>query len=466
MILEKWQRNVTTSIESWSLREGKPFNRSPTSLFATSSLKSANLFLSHRAERTFGTLLIAFLGYAIDGRISSGSPLLAEMNGSEGGAGFYFRAGREVKAIREDCPPGKEEKKRVLSSNLSRPVSRGVENPDRLRESLALFSPSFRHSKGVYSTHSPVFRTAQVSVRLRMRTSFPSAHSPFTRFSKQRRKGGQQVPRALCPTHLSRSKCSSPVPPNAPISRQRSCECAVMLRMLRHRIDRPSSRSFPVHSLYISDTQGRTRWVGSSPSLCPADHSAGILHSRLRLTAARGWSCRYVSLSGSLAPPVMSFYDMLLSSPYSICNLVISASLRVSTSERKETEDFIHPPSRVGAGRSFDQIPLKTGKSLPFPSNDPAPPGSSTAQAPFPTYAMLPRHRPTTLRACGVFAGRSLPVVPSSPLAVWAGCPSLLRSVVMITPGYALAPLTGTPGPANAHENPGRAVRLSCSTAP
>lgn len=114
-----------------------------------------------------------------------------------------------------------------------------------------------------------------------MRTSFSSAHSPFTRFSKQRRKGGQQVPRALCPTHLSRSKCSSPVPPNAPISRQRSCECAVMLRMLHHRIDRSSSRSFPVHSLYISDTQGRTRWEGSSPSLCPADHSAGISHSRV-----------------------------------------------------------------------------------------------------------------------------------------------------------------------------------------
>ncbi|KAL2932100.1 Glutamate dehydrogenase A2 [Bienertia sinuspersici] len=42
---------------------------------------------------------------------------------------------------------------------------------------------------------------------------------------------------------------------------------------------------------------------------------------------------------------------------------------------------------------------------------------------------MLPRRRPTPLRACGVFARRSLPVVPSSPLAVWAGCPSLLRSV-------------------------------------
>jgi len=61
-------------------------------------------------------VLLAFIGYAIDGRLSSGSPLLAEMNGSEGGAGFYFRAGREVKAIREDCPPGKEERKRVLSS--------------------------------------------------------------------------------------------------------------------------------------------------------------------------------------------------------------------------------------------------------------------------------------------------------------------------------------------------------------
>uniref|UniRef100_A0A7N0RB77 Uncharacterized protein n=1 Tax=Kalanchoe fedtschenkoi TaxID=63787 RepID=A0A7N0RB77_KALFE len=100
---------------------------------------------------------------------------------------------------------------------------------------------------------------------------------------------------------------------------------------------------------------------------------------------------------------------------------------------------------------------------LPFSSNDPASPGSSTVRAPFPP--------------------RSLPVVPSSPLAVWAGCPSLLRSVrlwitrktvfewdsrwvtrstvpkcevqvVMITQGYALAPLTGSPGPANARENP------------
>mgnify|MGYP005896417719 CR=1 FL=1 len=143
-------------------------------------------------------------------------------------------------------------------------------------------------------------------------------------------------------------------------------------------------------------------------------------------------------------------------------------------------------------GRECDNVhaylysigPSLIGKSLPFPSNDPASPGSSTVRAPFPPYAMLPRRRPTTLRACGVFARRSLPVVPSSPLAVWAGCPSLLHSVrlwitgtnvvewnsrrvtrstvprcevqvVMITPGYALAPLTGTPEPANARENPG-----------
>ncbi|CAN1219536.1 hypothetical protein LINPERPRIM_LOCUS1628, partial [Linum perenne] len=41
-------------------------------------------------------------------------------------------------------------------------------------------------------------------------------------------------------------------------------------------------------------------------------------------------------------------------------------------------------------------------------------------------WLKLPRRRPTTLRAYGVFARRSLPVVPSSPLAVWAGCPSML----------------------------------------
>ncbi|XP_039131841.1 uncharacterized protein LOC120268566 [Dioscorea cayenensis subsp. rotundata] len=110
-------------------------------------------------------------------------------------------------------------------------------------------------------------------------------------------------------------------------------------------IDRPSSCSFPVHSLCISDTQGRTRWEGSSPSLCPADHSAGIFYSRLRLTAPRGYSYSYVSLSGSLAPPVVSFFDMLLSSPYSICPFVISALLQVNTSERSEGLHLVTPRS-------------------------------------------------------------------------------------------------------------------------
>lgn len=38
------------------------------------------------------------------------------MNGSDRGWIHDFRAGREVKAIIEDCPPGKEEGKGVLSS--------------------------------------------------------------------------------------------------------------------------------------------------------------------------------------------------------------------------------------------------------------------------------------------------------------------------------------------------------------
>ncbi|GJX48681.1 hypothetical protein Tco_0273871 [Tanacetum coccineum] len=47
---------------------------------------------------------------------SFGSSLLVEKNGSEEGWIFYFWVGREVKAIREDCPPSKEEGKKALSS--------------------------------------------------------------------------------------------------------------------------------------------------------------------------------------------------------------------------------------------------------------------------------------------------------------------------------------------------------------
>ncbi|KAH0676797.1 hypothetical protein KY290_025756 [Solanum tuberosum] len=86
----------------------------------------------------------------------------------------------------------------------------------------------------------------------------------------------------------------------------------------------------------------------------------------------------------------------------------IRSALQPSFSKNSSTSPYSIGPSLIG-------------KSLPFPSNDPASPGSSTVRAPFPPYGMLPRRRPTTLRACGVFARRSLPVVPSSPLAVWAG---------------------------------------------
>ncbi|KAK7307611.1 hypothetical protein VNO77_40834 [Canavalia gladiata] len=68
-------------------------------------------------------------------------------------------------------------------------------------------------------------------------------------------------------------------------------------------------------------------------------------------------------------------------------------------------------------------------KSLPFPSNDSTPLAFPLSKAPFPTYAMLHQHRPTTLRACDVFIRRSLPVMSSSPSDVWAGCHLLLRSI-------------------------------------
>ncbi|CAH2065615.1 unnamed protein product [Thlaspi arvense] len=143
-------------------------------------------------------------GYAIEGRQRSG---LAEMNGSE---------------------------RRGLDS-ISRPGGRR--------------SPAFLGAV-IYLDPFPDF--------LCIRTSFPSAHSPFTQFSKQRRNGGQKVPRALCPTHLSRSKCSSPL-------------CFGCFA-----IDRPSSRSFPVHSLYISNTQGRTRWEGVPPASLKKLGSSGV----------------------------------------------------------------------------------------------------------------------------------------------------------------------------------------------
>ncbi|CAN6917247.1 unnamed protein product [Brassica oleracea] len=104
-----------------------------------------------------------------------------------GGAGFNFQVGREVKTIREDCPPGKASQ------------SRGGRVGRRYHE------PSVPH---IYSEASVVHRFHRMLLSL-----------------------GKDC-----------------------VSLQLSFGCFA--------IDRPSSRSFPVHSLHISDTQGRTRWEG------------------------------------------------------------------------------------------------------------------------------------------------------------------------------------------------------------
>ncbi|KAL0302672.1 UNVERIFIED_CONTAM: hypothetical protein Sangu_3086400, partial [Sesamum angustifolium] len=96
--------------------------------------------------------------------------------------------------------------------------------------------------------------------------------------------------------------------------------------------------------------------------------------------------------------------------------------------------------------------PSRIGKSLPFPSNDPASPGSSTVRSPFPPYAPPAQaYHASRLRRFRQTVFASSAILP-------AGCGlhvPLCRcevQVVMITPGYALAPLTGTPEPANARE--------------
>ncbi|KAF4349929.1 hypothetical protein G4B88_002351 (mitochondrion) [Cannabis sativa] len=268
MILEKWQRNVTTSMESWSPLE-------------------------------------AFAGYAIEGGLSSGSPLLAEMNGSEGGLGSISVPGGSFPRRWKSRPA-----QRITGANVS-----------PTKKSSLTISPSF-------PAEPPLFAIRKIPIKSKPYLS--KASSVILR-----PQGSLLDPFPSLP-HCS-SKCATPYEDLLPF-----CPLSVHTVL---KAEEEGSRSFPVHSLYISDTQGRTRWEGSSPSLCPADHSAGILHSRLRLTAARGCSCRYVSLSGSLAPPVISFYDMLLSSPYSICHLVISASLRVSTSERNGGLHSVTPRS-------------------------------------------------------------------------------------------------------------------------
>ncbi|GKF17439.1 hypothetical protein Tco_0062357, partial [Tanacetum coccineum] len=70
-----------------------------------------------KEEQKEGWVLVGQSHLASNRRgLSSRSSLLAEKNGSEGGWILYFWAGQKVKAEREDCPPGKEEGKKALSS--------------------------------------------------------------------------------------------------------------------------------------------------------------------------------------------------------------------------------------------------------------------------------------------------------------------------------------------------------------
>lgn len=110
-----------------------------------------------------------------------------------------------------------------------------------------------------------------------------------------------------------------------------------------------------------------------------------------------------------------------------------------------------------------------------------------TVRAPFTPYAPPAQaYHASRLRRFRQTVFASSAILPAGCMG-GLSCPSLLRSVrlwitgtnvvewdsrrvtrstvprcevqvVMITPGYALAPLTGTPGPANARENPGRSV--------
>lgn len=166
----------------------------------------------------------------------------------------------------------------TIPSAPSFPITKKKECKIKKKED---FVCDFLGPKGVYSTHSPVSRTAR-RVRLRMRTSFPFA-LPTLRSHGYQSGGrvGSRYHEPSVPHIYRRSKCSSPVPPNAPISRQRSCECAVMLRMLRHGIDRPS---FPVLfrcTRFISPThkEGRGGKEAALASVRPIIPLASRIHA-------------------------------------------------------------------------------------------------------------------------------------------------------------------------------------------
>ena len=120
----------------------------------------------------------------------------------------------------------------------------------------------FPGPKRVYSTLSPISRAAKVcecDSIWRPPSLLPYAHSVHTVTKAE--EGLAAGSRGLCLTHLSKSKCSSPVSPNAPISQQRSSECKweVMLWSLFHGIE-PTQIHFFSHALALYLWHTRTQW--------------------------------------------------------------------------------------------------------------------------------------------------------------------------------------------------------------
>lgn len=124
-----------------------------------------------------------------------------------GGAGCYFRARREVKAIREDCPPGKEERKKVLSSISTSFPRRWKSRPaQRITGANATFvSPTKKSSL----TISPSFPAEPPLFAIRSTTSaFPFYNIPRRPpFQSLRKKKDQAKP------YLNLSKASSVIFP-------------------------------------------------------------------------------------------------------------------------------------------------------------------------------------------------------------------------------------------------------------
>ncbi|MCE3216712.1 hypothetical protein HAX54_007695 [Datura stramonium] len=236
------KRKVTTSMESWSPLEALAGNQ------------------VYRSRNHFGLL--------------SGAFVEANRRNSKRKKGAWFSiSGRGVKAIREDCPTGKEE---------GRGERGAVIYLDQFPEALEIQTGSENHSrylalrsanKEVILDDFPFLPCRAASSPFADASAFPFYNIPRRPPFQSLRKKDQSKPylskasSVIFPPqgslsdpfpslpHCS-SKCATPYETSffCPLSvhtvlkaeeeggqQQRSCECAVMLRMLHHRIDRSSS---------------------------------------------------------------------------------------------------------------------------------------------------------------------------------------------------------------------------------